>query len=219
MVKKSDSKPEQKEKEQKEASKKEKAEKHAKAPVKKRADDPDFRGIIRVGNVDVDGELPLWKGLSKVYGIGYNTSFYLSKVLKNKLNLDPYRKVGYLNEEEVEKVDKVLASIGDNLPPYLLNRRKDFETGEDKHLTGDDLIFSIRQDIEREKNEYTWRGYRHAHGQKVRGQRTKNTGRKGGAVGVLKGTIKAAQSAAAGKPSGPASGSSAAPAKQAEKKV
>ena len=32
-----------------------------------------------------------------------------------------------------------------------------------------------------------WRGYRHLYGLKVRGQRTRCTGRKGGAVGVAKG--------------------------------
>jgi len=45
----------------------------------------------------------------------------------------------------------------------------------------------IRNDIEREKTTGSWRGYRHMYGLKVRGQRTRCTGRKGGAVGVAKG--------------------------------
>jgi small subunit ribosomal protein S13 len=34
------------------------------------------------------------------------------------------------------------------------------------------------------KEMNSWRGYRHAYGLKVRGQRTRSTGRKGKAVGV-----------------------------------
>ena len=37
----------------------------------------------------------------------------------------------------------------------------------------------------------SWRGYRHLSGLKVRGQRTRTSGRKGGAVGVAKGGLAA----------------------------
>lgn len=214
MVKKLNDKPQLDENKVKEVRKKQKLEKPAKVSTKKSTDDSDFRGIIRVGNVDVDGNFPLWKGLSKIYGIGYNMGVYISRILKNNLNLDPRMKIGYLTDEEVEKVDNVLASIDTNLPSYLFNKRNDFETGSNKHIIGDDLIFSIRQDIEREKGEYTWRGYRHAHGQKVRGQRTKNTGRRGGAVGVLRTSMKSAKSKATGKETSKASASTSKPAKK-----
>ena len=68
-----------------------------------------------------------------------------------------------------------------------MNRRKDVETGEDKHLITSDIDFTVRNDVEREKATGSWRGYRHMFGLKVRGQRTRCTGRKGGAVGVAKG--------------------------------
>ncbi len=67
-----------------------------------------------------------------------------------------------------------------------MNRRQDIETGEDTHLVTSDIAFSIRNDVEREKTLFSWRGYRHMYGLKVRGQRTRCTGRKGGAVGVAK---------------------------------
>ena len=55
------------------------------------------------------------------------------------------------------------------------------------HLVTSDIAFNVRNDIEREKSVFSWRGYRHMFGLKVRGQRTRCTGRKGGAVGVAKG--------------------------------
>jgi len=54
-------------------------------------------------------------------------------------------------------------------------------------LITSDIALSVRNDIEREKAMSSWRGYRHMYGLKVRGQRTRCTGRKGGAVGVQKG--------------------------------
>jgi small subunit ribosomal protein S13 len=51
-------------------------------------------------------------------------------------------------------------------------------------------------DIEQMKNIKSWRGYRHAYGLKVRGQRTKTTGRAGKALGVKKKDLVARQAAA-----------------------
>ena len=92
-----------------------------------------------------------------------------------------------------------------------MNRRKDIETGEDKHLITSDIDFTVRNDVEREKTAGSWRGYRHMFGLKVRGQRTRCTGRKGGAVGVAKGgRVLPAQAGGAGAPA--AEGAEGAPA-------
>src|SRR5574338_1682728 len=74
-----------------------------------------------------------------------------------------------------------------NIPSWFLNRRKDMDTGNNFHLITSDIEFNVRNDIEREKGMNSWRGFRHTYGLKVRGQRTRTTGRKGGAVGVRKG--------------------------------
>ena len=86
-----------------------------------------------------------------------------------------------------------------NFPTWFLNRQKDFGTGDDIHLLTSDIAFNLRNDVEREKGVFSWRGYRHMYGLKVRGQRTRCTGRKGGAVGVAKGGR-----VAPGKPGAPA---------------
>jgi small subunit ribosomal protein S13 len=72
------------------------------------------------------------------------------------------------------------------VPNWYLNRRKDMDTGTDVHLITSDLDFTKSNDIEREKSIMSWRGYRHMFGLRVRGQRTRNTGRKQTAVGVKK---------------------------------
>ncbi|MEM4165256.1 MAG: 30S ribosomal protein S13 [Nitrososphaerales archaeon] len=51
---------------------------------------------------------------------------------------------------------------------------------------GADLELAVKNDIEREKMVGSWRGIRHSLGLKVRGQRTRTTGRKGRTVGVRK---------------------------------
>jgi small subunit ribosomal protein S13 len=68
----------------------------------------------------------------------------------------------------------------------MLNRQKDIDTGENKHLIGADLTLQIKTDIDGMKNQKSWRGFRHAYGLRVRGQHTRTTGRKGKAVGVKK---------------------------------
>jgi len=93
-----------------------------------------------------------------------------------------------LSPEQIKSIENVIKNPStSNFPSWFLNRRKDVETGEDKHLITSDIAFTVRNDVEREKTSGSWRGIRHMFGLKVRGQRTRCTGRKGGAVGVAKG--------------------------------
>jgi small subunit ribosomal protein S13 len=102
-------------------------------------------------------------------------------------------RIGFLTEKEVSDIEAAIKNpslIG--IPNWYLNRRKDSDTGTDKHLLTSDLDFTISNDIEREKTVYSWRGYRHMFGLRVRGQCTRTTGRKGGAVGVKKVALRPA---------------------------
>ena len=154
------------------------------------------RGIVRLAGKDVRGHIPLKRALLAVKGIGHTTSKSVAKIIAMELKVKPDVKVGTFTDAQIEQIDGILARIQDHgLPSYLLNRRKDAGSGKDVHNTMNDLVFSHRQDIENEKKVYTWKGYRHAYGQKVRGQRTKNTGRHGMSLGVVR---KAQQPASAG---------------------
>ncbi|MBI5051216.1 30S ribosomal protein S13 [Candidatus Micrarchaeota archaeon] len=159
-----------------------------------------FKGIVRLAGKDIRGHVPLRKALMYVRGIGINLSYSVAEVLTNELKIPSNKRIGDLTEQEMEQVDKILFNLAEHskiIPKYMLNRTSDFLDGTDRHVIMNDLIFAVKQDIEKEKKAYSWVGYRHSYGQKVRGQRTRNTGRTGMAVGVLRKSIVGA--AAAGK--------------------
>lgn len=189
----------------------------AKKPVEKAAPKPEAsgRGIVRIAGKDMKGHLTLKRGLLKVRGISHAIAGIAATIVNKELGIAPTAKVGDFSDDQIEKIDKVLYSLHTyDIPKYMMNRRKDALTGEDQHIIMNDLIFATTQDIEREKKSYTWKGYRHAYSQKVRGQRTRNTGRQGMAVGVLRKAIMAAQQ----KP-GAAPGAAAPAAAKEEKKA
>jgi len=142
-----------------------------------------FRHVVRLANTDLNGSLPLVYGLAGIKGVGFNTALAFLRVA----GIDPWKLTGELTDEEIKKIEAVIADpLSSGVPGWLLNRRKDYETGLDLHLVGSDLIFKARQDIEREMKIKSWRGIRHSLGLKVRGQRTSTTGRFGPTVGVTK---------------------------------
>ena len=167
-------------------------------------------------------------GLTQIRGVGY----MFANTILNVLKINPNQRIGHLSPEQINSIESIIKNpSASNFPSWFLNRRKDVETGEDKHLLTSDIAFTVRNDIEREKTSGSWRGIRHMFGLKVRGQRTRCTGRKGGAVGVAKGgrvmpTREGAAGAegapaadaegAAGAEGAPAAGAEGAPAAGAE---
>ncbi len=147
------------------------------------AENRQFKYIVRIAGTDINGKLKLVYGLSEIKGIGYTTALAITRLL----GLDPFMRTGFLTESELRKLEEVVRDITQlGLPAWMYNRRKDYETGKDKHLIGSELIFHARRDIEREIRIGSWRGVRHRIGLKVRGQRTRTTGRLGMTVGVKK---------------------------------
>ena len=141
-----------------------------------------------------------------------------ANTILNVLKINPGQRIGYLSPEQVNSIESIIKNPSEsNFPSWFLNRRKDVETGEDKHLLTSDIAFTVRNDIEREKTSNSWRGIRHMFGLKVRGQRTRCTGRKGGAVGVAKGgKVMPTREGAAGAEGTPAAGAEGTPAAGAE---
>ena len=143
----------------------------------------EFRHIVRLVETDLDGTLKINHALSNIKGVGMG----LADIVVKKAGVSPEARIGFLSETEIEKLEDIIKKPGKyGLPGWLLNRSKDIETGKDLHLIGSDLTLQIKKDIEEMKKIRSWRGYRHAYGLKVRGQRTKVTGRTGKAVGVKK---------------------------------
>jgi small subunit ribosomal protein S13 len=143
-----------------------------------------YENLIRILGNDIPGERKILVGLTQIRGIGYMFANAMLQILK----INPDSRIGTLSEEEVSSIEKMIQDPkSQNFPIWFLNRQKDIETGDDMHLVTSDIAFQIRNDVEREKGVFSWRGYRHMYGLKVRGQRTRCSGRKGGAVGVAKG--------------------------------
>ena len=143
----------------------------------------EFRHLVRIVGTDIDGSAKLEYGLAKIKGLGIN----LSKAVVKKANLSGDLRVGNLTDADIQRIEDVLKNPKKyDVPDWMLNRRRDRETGEDLHYIGPDLMLRVKSDIDNMKQMRSWKGTRHSLGLKVRGQRTKTTGRTGRAVGVKK---------------------------------
>ena len=144
----------------------------------------EFQHIVRIVGNDIPGSKKVIVGLTQIKGIGYNFAYAILELLKINTN----NNIGNLTDSQVQSIENIIKDPNaSKFPEWFLNRRKDVETGVTKHLITSDIALTVRNDIEREKTINSWRGYRHMYGLKVRGQCTRTSGRKGGAVGVQKG--------------------------------
>ncbi|MBQ3684479.1 MAG: 30S ribosomal protein S13 [Methanomicrobium sp.] len=136
--------------------------------------------FVRIEDNDLDGTKSVQIALTGLPGIGMHTSVSIAKMA----GVDPLATIGLLDEEPVERIREVIRNYIERVPVWMLNRQKDFYGGEAKQLLGTDLRMAIDEDVNRMRKIRCYRGIRHETGQKVRGQRTKSTGRIGSTVGV-----------------------------------
>jgi len=142
-----------------------------------------FRHIVRIAGTDLDGSKMTVYALADIKGIGVRLASIICKVL----NLDPERRLGFISDSDVKRIEDVINNPQKyGIPSWMFNRQKDQLTGENKHLIGADLVLAVRQDIDLMIRMRSWKGIRHMLGLKVRGQRTRTTGRMGQTVGVTR---------------------------------
>lgn len=134
--------------------------------------------IIRILSSDIEGKYTIYAGLAKIKGISWS----FSNAICNAIKIDKKRKIGSLTEEEVNKIIEFVKNP--KLPKFLLNRGKDPENAEEKHLIGSDLELKNEFDVKRMKKIKSYKGYRHIAKLPVRGQRTRGNFRKNKAKGV-----------------------------------
>ena len=144
------------------------------------SDDSDFKYVIRIANSDVSGEERLANALTSIRGIGPR----ISNAIVQKLKLNPNKLAGKLDDKNVVDIENAIMNLNDYVPDWLLNRQKDYDTGEDVHPVSVELKMTHDEDLNRMKKVKSYKGIRHASGHKVRGQRTYSNGRKGLALGV-----------------------------------
>lgn len=141
----------------------------------------EIKPFLRVLAADLEGHKPIIQAITKVRGI----SFSMANAICNKLGIDKRQKAGLFTLDDAKKIEDLIKN-GGVLPLWLINRRKDFDTGKDLHVTGSELKLALEFDLKRMKKIRSYKGFRHAIAQPVRGQRTRSHFRKGRAVGVIK---------------------------------
>jgi len=128
------------------------------------------------------GDKKVFNAIRKVKGI----NFAIGNAILESLSINGNTLLGELSDADIERLKEAIKSPSKlGLPDWLLNRRKDIETGSDLHLTGMDVSLSVRSDIKLMQEVRSRKGLRHGSNLKVRGQRTKAHPRKGKTVGVV----------------------------------
>ena len=147
----------------------------------------EFKYIVRIMGKDVSGAKKVIQALSNIKGIGNNFAHYII----NSLEIDKNSRMGMLSDEQINMIENALKDIQTSrFPSFGFNRCKSIENGMDSHVMGTDLIIATKSDIDKEKITRSWKGTRHGLNLKVRGQRTRCTGRSGRVVGVRKTALK-----------------------------
>ena len=150
----------------------------------------EYQHILRIANTDLKGEKTMIYGLAYIKGVGPMFANAVCRIA----GLDPGRRLGTLKREELQRISEILekpASFG--VPEWLFNRRKDYRSGVDVHVIGNDLAFATESDIKLMKKIKCYKGIRHMLGAPVRGQRTRSNFRKnkGKVMGVQRKRITA----------------------------
>jgi small subunit ribosomal protein S13 len=143
-----------------------------------------FRYLVRIMDTDLDGKKQLADALTKIKGV----SFAIANTTCILTGIDKRKRTGELNDDEVKKLNATLSSASKVLPIWMLNRRRDVETGADLHLFTSDIDVAVEMDVRTMKKIRSYKGVRHSLGQPVRGQRTRSHFRKnkGKGLGVVK---------------------------------
>jgi small subunit ribosomal protein S13 len=155
--------------------------KKAEEKPKKAVEAEELRHIVRILNTDLAGKKQVHMALTGIKGVGRRCA----RIFTDKAGVNPNATLGMLPDSEIDKLKKVVeedaASI---LPVWMVNRRGDMNTGADKHFMGMDLSMTLREDLDLMKKMRSYKGIRHERGLRVRGQRTRSSGRTGAIVGV-----------------------------------
>ncbi len=141
---------------------------------------PDFKYIVRLSNTDINGEKNVIYGITTVKGIG----LHMASLITDKTGINRYMKIGDLSDDQIEKLQNAIDNISQSAPKWMLNHRKDYDTGKNIHLIGNEIEIRLRDEINIMKKIRSYKGIRHERGLSVRGQRTRSNNRKGLALGV-----------------------------------
>ena len=171
---------------------KKKQEKKENEPKESPKDQKKIQNIIRFSETNIDGTKKVEAALRQIDGISFSFANAASTIsgLGDKT-------FGSLSEAELKKLEEIINNPKQyGIPGWLFNRRKDPDTGAERHIIASQSDFIQKMDINKMKRIKSYKGVRHMFGLPVRGQRTRSSFRKGKVVGVAR--KKAARPAASG---------------------
>ena len=196
-----------------EEKKPEKTKEKEKKPEKKRKMLEGVRGIVRMSEMDLDGNKKTRNAILGIKGIGKS----LANGIVTASGLDSEALLGSLNDEQIHILEDVIKNpLKYGIPYHMVNRRFDPSIGENRHLVSSELKLAVKSDIDFMKKIRCYKGVRHELGLPVRGQRTRSSFRTGMIVGVAK--VKQRPGAAPAASGAPASSAAKAEAKSGETK-
>jgi small subunit ribosomal protein S13 len=163
----------------------------AEEPEEPEEEAEDIRYFVRIGQTDLDGTKSVERSLTDMNGIGHRAA----RIIAERAEVDRRAVFGKLDEEEIDRVVELVEGYADEVPEWMTNHQRAFFSGETTHEIGNELDMTRRRDINRMQMIDSYKGVRHKRGQKVRGQRTKSTGRTEGTIGVNVQAIKEEQAA------------------------
>ncbi len=170
--------------------------KKAEEKPKKAEEAEELKHIVRILNTDLEGKKQVHMALTGIKGVGRRAA----SIFTAKAGVDPYATLGLLPDEQIDALKKVIeGDVSTVMPVWMLNHRGDMTTGSDLHIMGMDLTMKLREDLDLMKKMRSYKGIRHERGLRVRGQRTRSTGRTGAIVGVSRKKEGAAAPAAPAK--------------------
>ena len=104
----------------------------------------ELKQLVRVVNTDLDGARSVFLELSKVKGVGFSFAHAVCTVL----NIDKSAVLGSLDDKKFSQIEEVIKNPEKfNIPQWMLNRRREYETGESHHLVTTDIGLAEDNDM------------------------------------------------------------------------
>lgn len=158
-------------------------------PSKGKKEKQRMRVIVRVLGTDLDGDKKVVHAILKIKGVSYSFANAICTAAK----IDPNKKLGSFTESEIAELERAIKKpLEIGVPVWIVNRRKDLESGENLHVSSSDVDVTRKFDTQRMIDKKTYKGVRHMLGLPVRGQRTRSSFRRGRAVGVVRKSVRLA---------------------------
>lgn len=139
--------------------------------------------LVRIMSTDINAKMSLLYGFAKIKGV----NIMFSNAICNVLKLDKNSKISALSEKDIERLEEFLSKPEKSgVPEWMLNQRKDMETGKNLHFIAKDIEFNLLQLMRRLGRIKTYKGLRLRKNLPVRGQRTKSNFRRNKMIAAMK---------------------------------